>query len=111
MERIYNKLVRDKIPEIIMGNKEKPITHILTDEEFKQALESKLNEEYEELLRAVDDDNYLEELADILEIIEALAKVRQSSLDEVLKIKRDKVLKRGSFEEKIFLEKVEETVR
>lgn len=106
MERIYNKLVRDKIPDIIRGNKEIPITYVLKDEEFKRALETKLKEEYDELLRAADDNNYLEELADILEVIEALAKSRLSSLEEILKIKENKVLKRGAFDEKIFLEKV-----
>lgn len=46
MERIYNKLVRDKIPEIISDNGEKPIVRILNDTEYKEALEKKLYEEY-----------------------------------------------------------------
>ena len=32
---MYKKLVRDKIPEIIKGNNQNPITRILSDEEYK----------------------------------------------------------------------------
>ena len=46
MERIYNKLVRDNIPNIIKSNGENPIIRILNDEEYKIELEKKLNEEY-----------------------------------------------------------------
>ena len=50
MERIYNKLVRDKIPEIIENDGEKPIVRVLNDNEYKKELEKKLKEEYEEFL-------------------------------------------------------------
>ena len=46
----YEKLVRDKIPEIIRSNGEEPETRILSDEEYKKELEKKLLEEYQELL-------------------------------------------------------------
>ena len=50
MERTYNKLVRDNIPDIIISKKETPVTRILNDEEYKKALEDKLYEEYEEVI-------------------------------------------------------------
>lgn len=101
MEQIYNKLVRDKIPEIIKNNNEEPITRILNDIDYKKELENKLYEEYQEIL-----EDRLEELADMLEIISSLAKLENSTLNNVIEIANKKVLKRGSFENKIFLEKV-----
>ncbi len=102
---IYNKLVRDKIPEIIKSNGEVPITRILTDEEYKIELERKLNEEYQEVLIAKGKDR-IEELADMLEIIKYLSKIENSTLEEVISITEEKGTKRGTFENKIFLEKV-----
>ena len=105
MEQIYNKLVRDKIPEIIKNNNEEPITRILNDIDYKKELENKLYEEYQEVLEATGKDR-LEELADMLEIISPLAKLENSTLNNVIEIANKKVLKRGSFENKIYLEKV-----
>ena len=70
MERIYNKLVRDNIPNIIKEKGEEPITRILSDEEYKKELEKKLNEEYQEVLEASGSER-VEELADMLEVIKA----------------------------------------
>lgn len=105
MERIYNKLVRDKIPNIIKEKKETPVVKILDDDEYKEALEKKLYEEYQEVIKASGEDR-VEELADMLEIIKALAKLENKTLDNVIEIANKKVDKRGAFEEKIFLEKV-----
>lgn len=105
MEKVYNKLVRDNIPDIILSNGEMPITRILNDEEYKIELEKKLNEEYQEVLESSGKDR-LEELSDMLEIIIALASIENSSLDEIISIAKDKSKKRGSFNKKIYLEKV-----
>lgn len=105
MERIYNKLVRDKIPNIIKEKNETPVVKILTDEEYKKELEKKLYEEYKEVIEASGEDR-VEELADVLEIIKALAKLENKTLEDVIKVANKKVDKRGGFEEKIFLEKV-----
>ncbi len=105
MERIYNKLVRDNIPDIIHSKGEIPVTRILDDNEYKSALEKKLYEEYNEVISSVGFDR-IEELSDMLEVIESLAKLENSSLEEVIKTARDKSNKRGSFDKKIFLEKV-----
>ena len=105
MERIYNKLVRDNIPNIIESKGEIPVTRILDDATFKVELEKKLNEEYHEVLEASGDDR-IEELADMLEIIRALAKLEGRTLQDVINCADKKNEKRGAFEEKIFLEKV-----
>ena len=105
MERIYNKLVRDKIPNIIKDKKETPVVRISDDKEYKYELEKKLYEDYKEVIEASGEDR-VEELADMLEIIKALAKLENKTLDDVIEIANKKVDKRGAFEEKIFLEKV-----
>ena len=104
MEKIFNKLVRDNIPNIIEKNGEKAFTRILSDEEYKIELEKKLNEEYTEVLLSSGKDR-IEELSDMLEIIKCLAELENSTLDEVIETAREKSLKRGSFKNKIYLEK------
>lgn len=105
MEKIYNKLVRDNIPKIITNNNGTPITKVLNDAEYKQALEEKLFEEYKEVIES-SSSNRLEELADLLEVIKSLAVLEGSSLDEIIKIANHKAEKRGSFNKRIYLEKV-----
>ena len=104
MEKVFNKLVRDNIPQIIESNGEKAYTRILSEEEYKVELEKKLNEEYEEVLASSREDR-IEELADMLEIIKCLAQLEDSSLEEVIEVSKQKALKRGSFNNRIFLEK------
>ena len=106
MEKIYNKLVRDKIPEIITKDNRQAITHILNDQEYKVELEKKLYEEYKEVLETTTSLDRIEELADMLEIIRSLAKIENKTLEDVITVADDKNIKRGSFEKKIFLEKV-----
>ena len=95
----YNKLVRDRIPEIIKNNGETPIIRILDEEEYKTCLKKKLYEEVSEFHESSE----VEELADILEVIFALSKVQGVSKDELMKIYQKKHDKRGGFENKIFL--------
>lgn len=99
---IYNKLVRDNIPEIIKKNGGEPKTRILEHEEYKKMLDEKLLEEVNEYLK---DDN-IEEIADIYEVMFAILKYKKITFEEVEKIALEKKIKRGGFEEKIFLEEV-----
>lgn len=101
--KIYNKLVRDKIPEIMLKNGAKPITRILSDEEYILELKNKLQEEVAEFLES---DN-IEEVADIEEVLLAILKAKKVSLEEFEQIRTTKKEKRGSFDKKIFLEKEE----
>lgn len=98
----YNKLVRDKIPEIIKADGQNPITHVANKKEYKQKLLEKLQEEVEEFLK----DQNPEELADILEVIDAICEFENISFGELQKIKQQKVVDRGGFKKRIILEEI-----
>ena len=100
----YNKLVRDKIPEIIERDNKTCITRILDDTEYLQMIDAKLDEELAEYHR----DKTLEELADLLEVVYAAAGARGYSIEELESLRRQKAEKRGGFEQRILLESVEE---
>ena len=102
--KLYNKLVRDKIPEIIRQSNKIPVTHILSDEAYLSALDRKLDEECAEY----HSDRNLEELADILEVLYAIAETKGCSVESLEVLRREKAVKRGGFKERIFLESVNE---
>ena len=102
--KIYNKLVRDKIPEIIENDNLIPITKILNFEEYKKELNKKLLEEVNEYLI---DDN-IEELADVLEVIYNILYTKNINIEALENLRKQKEIKRGSFKKKIYLERVEE---
>jgi predicted house-cleaning noncanonical NTP pyrophosphatase (MazG superfamily) len=104
----YNKLVRDKIPQIIKNKGKKLSTKVLKDVDYIKYLKVKAYEELDEYCAAQTDDEALEELADLLEVIRALAKHHGSSIEEVEAVRIDKTEKRGGFEEKVFLIEVED---
>lgn len=108
MERVYNKLVRDKIPNIIEEKGETPVIKVLNENDYKKELEKKLCEEYKEVIEASGDER-IEELADMLEVIRALASLENKNLNDIIDIADKKNKKRGAFDEKIFLEKVIES--
>ncbi|TYR72596.1 nucleoside triphosphate pyrophosphohydrolase [Rossellomorea vietnamensis] len=105
---VYNKLVRNRIPEIIESNGKRFSTRILSDEEYITELENKSFEELEEYRDAETRDVALEELADLMEIVHAFANSHGSTLEEVEEIRRMKAEKRGAFDKKIFLIDVED---
>lgn len=102
MISIYNKLVRDNIPNICISNNQTPKYRVLDDSEYQSALCKKLKEETKEYLLSRDK----EELADILEVVEALAQSQGVSFEQLLEIKEKKAEKNGKFEKKYFLESV-----
>lgn len=102
--RVYNKLVRDKIPEIIEADGKLCKIRVLPNDEYIAALELKLNEEVAEYQV----DKSLEEMADVLEVLYAICVARGYSLDELEKMRIMKAQKRGGFNEKVFLEYVDE---
>lgn len=100
---IYNKLVRDRIPEIIQDAGKHAKSRILSDAEYQHELRRKLEEELGEYLQAKSDREAQKELADILECIKALASLHGSSLQEIEKLRKKKAEERGGFAEKVFL--------
>lgn len=97
---VYNKLVRDKIPALIRSQGERPIFRTLDEQEYLHCLEKKLDEEVAEFHR----DWNAEELADILEVVFALAEALGCPEAKLQKIRREKGEKRGTFRDKVFLE-------
>lgn len=96
----YNKLVRDKIPEVIKSKGGKFIIHVADDDEYYKKLKEKLLEEVNEFLK---NDNE-EEVADILEVIYAILVSKNVNKEKIEEIRKKKADKRGGFEKKIILE-------
>jgi len=95
----FNKLVRDKIPDMIRQQGETASIEILSDNEYLAELDKKLSEEIEEYQESKE----LEELADVLEVIYAICAARGYSADELHKMREEKLNRRGGFSGKIFL--------
>ena len=100
----YNKLVRDRIPDIIEESGKKVTFRILSDEEYKIALEKKLDEEVAEFHES----KSLEEIADIVEVLCALVDALGYECHDVYKRRQIKSAERGNFSNKIYLEEVED---
>jgi predicted house-cleaning noncanonical NTP pyrophosphatase (MazG superfamily) len=98
----YHKLVRDFIPNIIEADGKTCIYETLSDDDYIYLLDQKLNEE----LTEYQDSKSLEELADILEVIQAIVKARGWTLEELERIRANKAAKRGGFKKKILLKEV-----
>jgi predicted house-cleaning noncanonical NTP pyrophosphatase (MazG superfamily) len=103
----YNKLVRDKIPEIIAASGMDVTFRILNDEEYKIELEKKLDEEVAEFHES----KSIEELADILEVITALCSAHGFKRREVEEKKEEKGAARGGFFKGMYLIEVEDDER
>lgn len=102
--KIYNKLVRDRIPEIIEESGKMYTTEILSEERYMKSLNDKLQEEHLEYQESKD----IEELADMLEVMYAILKARGYSAEDLEQIRSQKAQKRGGFEKRIFLKEVRE---
>lgn len=104
MEKIYNKLVRDNIPDIIEKDNETPYIRILSDDEFIIELKKKIIEEAQEVFSSTDEE-IMGELADVYEILNELAIRNGKTIEDVQKLALAKKNKRGGFSKKIYLEK------
>lgn len=105
---IYNKLVRDKIPSIIESSGKRYSFSKLDKDEFKIELKRKLIEEISEYQEASTDSKALGELADVLEIIHSLVEIHGSSIAELERLRKEKILTNGGFKQRYYLIEVEE---
>jgi predicted house-cleaning noncanonical NTP pyrophosphatase (MazG superfamily) len=96
----YDKLVRDKVPEIMAASGKSPRTHIAGEDEYKQKLEKKLQEEVKEYL----ENGELKELADLVEVVYAILDMKKVKKDSFEKLRTEKLKARGGFEKRIILE-------
>ena len=99
----YNKLVRDKIPEIIKTNGQAANLRKLDEDEYFKALNQKLTEEIAEYF----EDYNTEELADVIEVVYAIVKCKGLSLEDFEIIRKRKLDERGGFEDRLMLVEVE----
>ncbi|QQR92194.1 MAG: nucleoside triphosphate pyrophosphohydrolase [Candidatus Iainarchaeum archaeon] len=106
--KIYNKLVRDKIPEIISAKGGVATTRVLSDSEYRLHLKLKLVEESAEAVEASSNEAILGELADLNEVLEMLMVQHGLTIIDLRAAKAKKRAERGGFEKRIFLEKVDE---
>ena len=81
--KTYNKLIRDKIPEIIQKDNATPKVSILDDEQFSSALKEKLIEEAKELQEAKTQEEILNELSDVLQLVESIASNNKLTIEEI----------------------------
>ena len=105
---IYNKLVRDHIPEIIKRSDKTFTSRILADDEYILEINKKMHKEFAEYEEAATNEDAIEELADLLELIHASAAVYDTSFEELERVREEKAKKRGGFYERIFLIEIED---
>lgn len=108
MKYVYNKLVRDKIPQEINNVKGRKASYkVLNQAEYIQELDKKLFEEAHEFV----EEHSIEELADLMEVVLAIMEARNISIEEVEKARILKQDKKGGFKDKIYLIDVEQDAR
>lgn len=98
----YNKLVRDRIPEIIEESGKKSVVETLDNETYKKYLDKKLGEELQEYLES----NSVDELADLVEVIFAILKYKDININDFEDIRIRKAIERGAFDRRLLLKEV-----
>ncbi|MDQ0087601.1 putative house-cleaning noncanonical NTP pyrophosphatase (MazG superfamily) [Paenibacillus anaericanus] len=104
----YNKLVRDKIPQIIESSGKRCEAQVLDDVAYEEALKAKLIEELNEVQIAKSDVELIEELADLYEVMSSLIQLKGLNKEQFESVVNEKNEKRGGFKERVFLVEVSE---
>ncbi len=102
MTKVYQKLVRDRIPEIIEADGKTCVIETLSDSRYLEMLDAKLAEELAEYQGS----KSLEELADLLEVMRAVVQARGWTWEQLEQVRQEKSAQRGGFEKKILLKEV-----
>lgn len=105
---VYNKLIRDGILAVLKKEKLEYTSRVLDEKEYEMAIKAKFHEEINEFEKAQTTADVINELADILELIHAAAKLHNTSFEELDEIRKQKKNSRGGFEERIFLIEVKD---
>jgi len=100
--KVYNKLIRDKIPQIIEQSGKQAVIEAVSGKEYLELLNAKLGEELQEYLES----QSAEELADLVEVVYAILDYNNVSLQEFELIRKQKVLERGAFKDRLLLREV-----
>ncbi|MBS3089310.1 nucleoside triphosphate pyrophosphohydrolase [Candidatus Pacearchaeota archaeon] len=98
------KLVRDRIPNLIRSEGKLPVVHYSDDDEYADCLREKLSEEVDEYLSSEKE----EELADILEVIDAICDYKHIDKHSLQELKERKAQEKGSFIKRVVLDNIEE---
>lgn len=101
--KVYNKLVRDKIPQIIESNGKQCTVRLLDDNEYDAAIKLKMQEELDEFLESTEQQKQIEELADLLEVMYSFAQSKGMGREELNRVRLKKRDQRGGFDMKIML--------
>jgi predicted house-cleaning noncanonical NTP pyrophosphatase (MazG superfamily) len=100
----YNKLVRDKIPELIQAEGNTCEYHVASPEEYQTKLYAKLLEELNEFIETPN----VEEAADMWEVFSTICMLHKLDFAEVARVAFLKSQKRGAFNNRIILESVQD---
>lgn len=103
----HNKLVRDRIPEILEKNGKRYTSRILDNQEYLNELRKKLHEEWDEYFHSKSQAETIAELVDVLEVIYALAEYHGVTIDEIEEMRKRKVEEKGRFNQKVYLMEIE----
>ena len=104
MKKTYHKLIRDRIPEIIVAQGKCCIVKKLPDEEYLEMVDAKLDEE----LAEYHEDHSIEELADLMEVIFAAAEALGYTKEQLEKVRSEKEAERGAFRKRLLLMEVQD---
>ncbi|WP_020061057.1 nucleoside triphosphate pyrophosphohydrolase [Bacillus sp. 123MFChir2] len=105
---VYNKVVRDRVPEIILMSGKTYTSKKLSKQEYIEELSKIGVEEMREFASMQEREHALDSLADALEVIKALAKAEGVTLEEIERIRKEKEAERGGFEKGVYLVEVSE---